>query len=213
MDGLRLYVSHREPGAPFDDIAVYALVAGPPFPRALLTNTPNESESNPRLSPDGATLLFQDSQLHVWRMAPVVGSAVKKVVTTPVVTYAWRPDSQRIVVQRPLSTGGSTGNPPPAAASSKLNPLAVTSSLGTALKGSGGALAPTYSPNGNNLLFQFQDDDATVLAPTLRQIPRKGVTGSIPLGARPFWAAPRAFFLVKRRPVSRSSQTNFSATA
>jgi hypothetical protein len=116
-------------------------------------------------------------------------------VTLPVVNYAWRPDSQRIVVQRPISSGPSTGSPPPGGGLLELNPLAVTSALSNVLKGSQGASAPTYSPNGSNILFQFQDDDPTVLAPTLRQIPRKGVTGSIPLGGATLLGGAQSVFL------------------
>jgi hypothetical protein len=157
--GTFLYVSHREPGAPFADLAVYNLTAGPPFPRQLLTSTPSNGEANPRLSPDGQVLLFQDVEGLLYRMPPTPGGAVKPVTKLAVVSFAWRPDSQRIL---------------------EINPLKVYTSLGTALKGSGGAVRPTYTPNSENFVFEYDDPDASVQAKTLRQIPRQGLTGTTP---------------------------------
>jgi hypothetical protein len=178
--GTFLYVSHREPGAPFADLAVYNLTAGPPFPRQLLTSTPSNGEANPRLSPDGQVLLFQDVEGLLYRMPPTPGGAVKPVTKLAVVSFAWRPDSQRIVVQRPLSASGGTGQAPSGGGLLEINPLKVYTSLGTALKGSGGAVRPTYTPNSENFVFEYDDPDASVQAKTLRQIPRQGLTGTTP---------------------------------
>lgn len=179
--GQFLYVSRREPGASFYDLAVYNLAPGvPPFPRQALTQTPGESELSPRVSPDGSTLVYQDALGRLHRMAPVPGGDVKIVTKVAVASFAWRPDSKRIVVERALSSNQGPGSAPSGGGLLEIDPRKVYSSLGTALKGSGGAKRPTYSPNAEFLIFEYEDSDPSVLLPTLRQIPTKGLTGPYP---------------------------------
>lgn len=180
--GTRLYVTTRAPGSVFTDLAVYNLVAGAPYARGLLTDTPDASEGSPRLSPDGETLVYQETLGELRRMQPFLGAPVKKVTTQPVQSFAWRPDGTKLVVERVRSVGGGFGEPETGGGLAEINPLGTTGTIGTALKGSGGARAPSYSPNGEQLLFEYFDQDPTVQVATIRQIPRKGLSGSIPQG-------------------------------
>ncbi len=171
-DGLQLYVSRTSPGSATSDLVVYDLSAGPPFASIAITTSPDDSERDPRLSPDGTILLFRDGEGRLARRSPTPGGEETLVTAFPVDAFAWRPDGLRAVVQRPLFIGGGLG---------EVNPKSKVPLPGF-VKGTAGAGNPAYSPNGLFFLFEILDPDPSILAPTLRQISRKGALGSMLLG-------------------------------
>ncbi|MBL8693692.1 MAG: hypothetical protein JNJ88_06295 [Planctomycetes bacterium] len=174
-NGTRLYVTHRAAGSETTDLAFYDLTVGPPFPRTILASTPQVSEREARVSPDGTLLLFLDGESRLWRRSPLPGGSETKITTFAVNSFAWRPDNKRILIERPDNFGGGLA---------ELNPLS-TGTLFAKILGTTGGRKPSYSPNGEQLLFELFDSDPSVLRTTIRQISRKGAFASILLGGSP----------------------------
>lgn len=178
INGDLLFVTHRDSDSALPDLAVYNISGAGPFTRTLLTNTGDEAELNPRISPDGTTLVFEDALGRLRRMAPVAGAKVKNVTSQRVESFSWSPDSQRLVVERPTNLiggfafGGGIG---------EITAFG-TSTFFPQIKGSGGARRPSYSPNGQQFLFELNDSDPSVSAPTIRQLPKAGALNPILLG-------------------------------
>lgn len=170
IDGTQLFVKRREPLDALADIVVYNLSTPPPFGRVKLTDTPGEDESNPKLSPSGELLLFQDGKGRLRRTEPIAGAKVFSVTSSRIVDFSFSPDSTRVVVQRPFGVfagfgvGGGIG---------ELNPAASNVSA-PAIRGTAGGSHPTYSPGGENIIFEYPDTDPAVGFSTLRQVPRVG---------------------------------------
>jgi hypothetical protein len=173
--GNLLYATHRDAAAALDDLVVYNLAGGAPFGRTKLTDTPGDSEHDPKLAPDGSMLLFLDGNGRLKRMDPVAGAKSHFVTKQAVISYAWRPDSAAVVIERATNLlkgfviGGGLG---------EIGPKGTYSFL-PKIKGTGGGRNPSYSPNGENLLFEFTDADRGVAMNTIRQIPRKGALASL----------------------------------
>src|SRR5262249_48757946 len=109
--GTLLYVTHTAPGAATSDLAVYDPGGAPPFPITPLTSTPNVSEIDPRLAPNGQRLLYHDGEGFLWARSSAPGGAAFLVVNAPVASYAWSPvlnvlGQQVAVIERPLAQEG-----------------------------------------------------------------------------------------------------------
>ncbi|MBI3817532.1 MAG: hypothetical protein HY286_02485 [Planctomycetes bacterium] len=173
-----LYITHRDSLTMLPDIAVYSLAGAPPFPRTFMTQTSDLAELNPRIAPDGSLLVFQDEKGRLRRMVASAGAKVFAVSSQRVDSFAWSPDSKHLVVERPLGIAGGFGF---GGGIGEISALSNTTFF-PVVKGTGGARRPSYSPNGQQFLFEFYDNDPAVQNVTIRQITKAGAFTATPLG-------------------------------